>query len=110
MDHGEEVAGNTAYSRTVNGLHYELVNTPDNVTVYREGRIHIQGPAGIRLVTDRSGQLEGVIGMSVRTIEGELRYQGTSIPIRIKGNEMQQYSDGDLKTVRDIGIIYPAYR
>ncbi|WP_433938168.1 MGH1-like glycoside hydrolase domain-containing protein [Paenibacillus lautus] len=109
MDHGEEVAGNTAYSRTVNGLHYELVNTPDNVTVYREGRVHIQGPAGIRLVTDRSGQLEGVIGMSARTIEGELRYQGTSIPIRIKGNEMQQYSDGDLKTERDIGIIYPAY-
>lgn len=110
MDHGEEVAGNTAYSRTVNGLHYELVNTPDNVTVYREGRVHIQGPAGIRLVTDRSGQLEGVIGMSVRTIEGELRYQGMSIPIRIKGNEMQLYSDGDLKTERDIGIIYPAYR
>ncbi|WFB59075.1 hypothetical protein [Paenibacillus sp. BR1-192] len=110
MDHGEEVAGNTAYSRTVNGLHYELVNTPDNVTVYREGRVHIQGPAGIRLVTDRSGQLDGVIGMSARTIEGELRYQGTSIPIRIKGNEMQQYSDGDLKTERDIGIIYPSYR
>lgn len=110
MDHGEEVAGNTAYSRTVNGLHYELVNTPDNVTVYREGRVHIQGPAGIRLVTDRSGQLDGVIGMSARTIEGELRYQGTSIPIRIKGNEMQLYSDGNLKTERDIGIIYPAYR
>lgn len=110
MDHGEEVAGNTAYSRTVNGLHYELVNTPDNVTVYREGRLHIQGPSGIRLVTDRSGQLEGVIGMSARIIEGELRYQGTSIPIRIKGNEMQQYSDGDLKTERDIGIIYPSYR
>ncbi|MGC6584114.1 MGH1-like glycoside hydrolase domain-containing protein [Paenibacillus sp. Dod16] len=110
MDHGEEVAGNTAYSRTVNGLHYELVNTPDNVTVYREGRVHIQAPAGIRLVTDRSGQLEGVIGMSVRTIEGELRYQGTSIPIQIKGNETQLYSDGDLKTERDIGIIYPAYR
>lgn len=110
MDHGEEVAGNTAYSRTVNGLHYELVNTPDNVTVYREGRVHIQGPAGIRLVTDRNGQLEGVIGMSARTIEGKLRYQGTSIPIRIKGNEMQQYSDGDLKTERDIGIIYPSYR
>lgn len=110
MDHGEEVAGNTAYSRTVNGLHYELVNTPDNVTVYQEGRVHIQGPGGIRLVTDRSGQLEGVIGMSVRTIEGELRYQGMSIPIRIKGNEIQLYSDGDLKTERDIGIIYPAYR
>ncbi|OMF80048.1 MGH1-like glycoside hydrolase domain-containing protein [Paenibacillus glucanolyticus] len=110
MDHGEEVAGNTAYSRTVNGLHYELVNTADRITIYREGSVHIEGPAGIRLVTDRSGHLEGVIGMSVRTIEGELIYQGNSLPIRIKGNEMQRYRGGGLKTERDIGIIYPSYR
>ncbi|HBU81694.1 MAG TPA: hypothetical protein DEF35_08655 [Paenibacillus sp.] len=110
MDHGEEVAGHTAYSRTVNGLHFELVNTPERVTVYQGGNVLIEGPAGIRLVTDRSGHLEGIIGMSVRTIEGELVYRGTSIPIRIKGNEMQRYTDGSLKSERDIGIIYPSYR
>lgn len=110
MDHGEEVAGHTAYSRTVNGLHFELVNTPERVTVYQDGNVLIEGPAGIRLVTDRSGHLEGIIGMSVRTIEGELVYRGTSIPIRIKGNEMQRYTDGSLKSERDIGIIYPSYR
>jgi hypothetical protein len=110
MDHGEEVAGHTAYSRTVNGLHFELVNTPERVTIYQDGKVLIEGPAGIRLVTDRSGHLEGIIGMSVRTIEGELVYRGTSIPIRIKGNELQRYTDGSLKSERDIGIIYPSYR
>lgn len=110
MDHGEEVAGHTAYSRTVNGLHFELVNTPERVTVYQDGKVRMEGPAGIRLITDRGGHLEGVIGMSVRTIEGELIYQGNSIPFRIKGNELQRYAEGSLKTERDIGIIYPSYR
>ncbi|OPG99679.1 hypothetical protein B2I21_01425 [Chryseobacterium mucoviscidosis] len=110
MDHGEEIAGRTAYSRTVNGLYFELVNTPERVKVYQDGNVLIEGPAGIRLITDRSGHLEGIIGMSVRTIEGELVYGGTSIPIRIKGNEMQRYTDGSLKSERDIGIIYPSYR
>lgn len=109
MDHGEEVAGHTAYSRTVNGLHFELVNTPERVTVYQDGKALMEGPAGIRFITDRSGHLEGVIGMSVRTIEGELIYRGKCIPFRIKGNELQRYIEGNLKTERDIGIIFPSY-
>ncbi|QOS78583.1 hypothetical protein JNUCC31_28395 [Paenibacillus sp. JNUCC31] len=110
MDHGEEVTGHTAYSRTVNGVHFELVNTPERVMVYQGGNVLMEGPAGIRLITDRSGHLNGIIGMSVRTIEGELTYLGETIPIRIKGNEMQRYSDGVLKTERDIGMIFPSYR
>ncbi|MEO2203846.1 hypothetical protein ABGV42_08855 [Paenibacillus pabuli] len=110
MDHGEEVAGNTAYSRTVDGQQFELVNTSDQMVVYRKGSIHIQAPAGIRLVTDRRGKLEHIIGMSVRTIKGELTYQGKSLPIQIKGNEMQCFTEDGLQTVRDIGIIYPSYQ
>lgn len=110
MDHGEIVSGNTAYSRKVNGVGYELVNTSDRMTVYLDGKVHLDGPSGIRLVTDHSGHLEDVIGMSVRTVEGELFYQGERIPIRVKGNEMQRYADGSLSTERDIGIIHPTYR
>lgn len=110
MDHGEEVAHNTAYSRTVAGVTFELVNTPDLVSIYRDGELYLQGPAGIRIVTDMAGHLTGLIGMSVRDVEGELHYQGNAIPFRIKGNEMQRYTDGQLTTERDIGIIYPAYR
>ncbi|MGG4128119.1 hypothetical protein ABEW19_07610 [Paenibacillus illinoisensis] len=110
MDHGEEVARSTAYSRTVDGQPFELVNTPDQMVVYRKGSIHIQAPAGIRVITDRDGRLESIIGMSVRTIEGELTYQGKSLPIRIKGNEMQCFTGDGLQTVRDIGMIYPSYQ
>ncbi|UPK46466.1 MGH1-like glycoside hydrolase domain-containing protein [Paenibacillus pabuli] len=109
MDHGEEVAGHTAYSRTVNGLHFELVNTPERVTVYQDSNVLIEGPTGIRFITDHSGHLEGIIGMSVRTIESELIYRGKSIPFRIKGNELQRYADESLITERDIGIIFPSY-
>ncbi|MCG7382361.1 hypothetical protein [Paenibacillus sp. ACRRY] len=110
MDHGGEVAGSTAYSRTVDEQPFELVNTPDQMVVYRKGSIHIQAPAGIRLITNRSGGLESIIGMSARTIEGELTYQGKSFPIRIKGNEMQCFIKDGLQTVRDIGMIYPSYQ
>ncbi|PYY26588.1 MGH1-like glycoside hydrolase domain-containing protein [Paenibacillus illinoisensis] len=110
MDHGEEVAGSTAYSRTVDGQPFELVNTPDQMVVYRKGSIHIQAPSGIRVITDRDGRLESIIGMSVRTIEGELTYQGKSLPIQIKGNEMQCFTGDGLQTVRDIGMIYPRYQ
>lgn len=110
MDHGEEVAGSTAYSRTVDGQPFELVNTSDQMMVYRKGSIHIQAPSGIRVITDRDGRLESIIGMSARTIEGELTYQGKSFPIRTKGNEMQAFTGDGLQTVRDIGMIYPSYQ
>ncbi|PAD32629.1 MGH1-like glycoside hydrolase domain-containing protein [Paenibacillus sp. 7523-1] len=110
MDHGEEVAGSTAYSRTVDGQPFELVNTSDQMMVYQKGSIHIQAPSGIRVITDREGRLESIIGMSVRTIEGELTYQGKSLPIQIKGNEMQCFTGDGLQTVRDIGMIYPSYQ
>ncbi|MBE7679079.1 MGH1-like glycoside hydrolase domain-containing protein [Paenibacillus sp. P13VS] len=110
MDHGEEVAGSTAYSRTVDGQPFELVNTSDQMVVYRKDSIHIQAPPGIRVITDRDGRLESIIGMSARTIEGELTYQGKSFPIRIKGNEMQAFTGDGLQTVRDIGMIYPSYQ
>lgn len=110
MDHGEEVAGETAYSRTVDGTQYELINNKDHISIYQNGTLHIQGPSGIRLITNRKGELQAIIGMSVRTVNGELIYHGKSTPINIKGNEMQHFMDGNLETVRDIGIIYPSYR
>ena len=109
MDHGEEVAENTAYSRTVNGVPYELVNTRESISIYKDGELYIEAPYGVRIVTDREGSLTGVIGMMVGTVAGELTYQGRSIPLSISGNELQRYKGGQLETVRDIGIVYPSY-
>ncbi|EHB63600.1 MULTISPECIES: MGH1-like glycoside hydrolase domain-containing protein [Paenibacillus] len=110
MDHGEEIAGSTAYTRIVNGMRFELTNGSDTMTILRDGAVHIQAPSGIRLITDTAGKLEGIVGMSVRTVTGMLHYDGRSIAVEIKGNEQQRYQDGILTTERDIGIIYPTYR
>lgn len=110
VDHGEEVANQTAYSRTVEDNDFELVNTRELAVVYRNGEAYLQFPNGIRAVTDRQGGLNSIIGMSVRTVEGELRYEGKAYSIAIKGNEIQQFADGKFTSVSDPGVVMPTYR
>lgn len=104
MDHGEEVANETAYSRTIEGSEFELVNTRDQAVVYRNGEMYLQFPSGIRAVTDRQGCLKSIIGMSVRTVEGELRYEGKGYPVTIKGNEVQQFDHGSLQVCLTLAL------
>jgi hypothetical protein len=110
MDHGEEVANETAYSRKVEGNEFELVNTREQSVVYRNGEAYLRFPNGIRAVTDRQGSLKSVIGMSVRTIEGTIHYEGTSYSIAVKGNEILQFTDGEFISVSDPGVVSPIYR
>lgn len=66
-------------------------------------------PFGVRVVLNRGGQLLRLIGMSVRRIEGELRYRGEGIPFKVKGNEQLEYTDGGFASISDIGVILPEY-
>jgi hypothetical protein len=109
MDHGEEVAGETAYARTVDGVRFELLNLRGGSELYRDGELQMAFPSGVRVVTNRSGELVGVLGMSVRTVEGTLRWDGRELPFAVRGNELLRYADGKLESVRDIGIVYPTY-
>lgn len=110
MDHGEDVAGETAYGRTVEGVTYELINTREGCEMYRDGERWIRFPSGIRIITDRRGELTGIVGMSVRTVEGQLHYRGRDIPFTVKGNERLAYVGGAFERALDIGIVYPTYR
>jgi hypothetical protein len=109
MDHGEEVANETAYSRMVEGVEYELVNTREESAVYRSGELYMSFPGGVRAVTDRTGCLKHIIGMSVRTIEGSLHYEGTDYPFSVKGNERLDFAEGRFTSVMDLGVIVPTY-
>lgn len=110
-DHGEEIAGDTAYSRTADGIHYELVNMPDRCFIYKNGRPHLGFPYGLRIVTDRAGNLRACIGMSVQTVRGIVRYGDQELEVAVKGNEMQEYEPQkqSFRTVGDPGIVYPSY-
>lgn len=110
LDHGEEIAHQLAYSRIVDGVCYEQVNDGEQVRVLRDGRLHLAFPCGIRVVTDRHGRLQRMIGMTIRTIQGQLLYEGRELPFMVKGNEQLAYAEGQLMSVLDIGVVTPAYR
>ncbi|MDU2242101.1 MAG: hypothetical protein E7E23_16150 [Paenibacillus sp.] len=88
MDHGEVPAEETAYARTVDGMSFELVNTREGSTVYRNGELYCRFPYGTRLVTTRRGEPKALVGMSVRTVEGLLEYECRAYPVRLGGNEV----------------------
>lgn len=109
MDHGEEVAEATAYSRTVGDNVYELVNNRELASLYKNGGLHLSFPFGTRAVTDVSGQLKGLIGMTAQPVEGVVSWEGETYPVNIKGNEQLVFNEGKFEQGSDIGVIAPGY-
>ncbi|WP_438446976.1 MGH1-like glycoside hydrolase domain-containing protein [Gorillibacterium sp. sgz5001074] len=109
MDHGETIADETAYSRTADGVRYELVNTRETCVVYADGIERGRFPAGLRVVTDRAGRLAGVVGMTVRTVAGVLRWDGLETEVRVKGNERLELHGGRWVQAADPGVVAPRY-
>lgn len=81
--------------------------------LYIDGQLAYRFPEGLRLVTDRHGVLQAIIGMTARTVEGEVNVdvagERRSYPVRIGGNEIWTVSDDGLKLVAKQGIVYPTY-
>lgn len=109
MDHGQNVGVETAYSRTVDGNRFEIVNSPQEANVYRNGQLLYRVPRGVRIVTNREGQLESLIGMTVRTVSGVLQYDGQDIPFQISGNEQLSYGNGSFERTRVGNVVAPTY-
>ncbi|WP_072333135.1 MULTISPECIES: hypothetical protein [unclassified Paenibacillus] len=116
FDHGETIADGTAYSRTVDGIVYELVNTEEGSAIYRDGGLHLEFPHGLRVVTDRSGRLKSLIGMKAAPVKGTVRYAGRELAVEVNGNERVDvrtdapYGDLSAYSALRIGVIAPAYR
>lgn len=109
MDHGREVAHETGYRRIVDGTVFELINTREQAVICRDEKEYLVFPSGVRVVLDRAGCLKKLIGMSIRRIEGEVQYQGKSIPFKVRGNEQLEYKNGGFVSVCDIGVVLPEY-
>jgi len=110
MDHGEEITGETGYSRIVDGITYELLNMQEGAELYRNGASFIRFPSGIRVITDRQGRLMGIVGMSIREIQGTVYYDNKEIAFTVKGNEYLTYENSRFSVTRAIGVINPTYR
>jgi len=107
LDHGEKLADESAYTRIVDGVKFELRNTREECQVYRDGQWLFAFPAGVRIVTDRSGEVRGLIGMTVQQAEGRLRLGNREAAFRAAGNEVLQFADGQFKSISAPGIVLP---
>ncbi|MBN2984181.1 MULTISPECIES: MGH1-like glycoside hydrolase domain-containing protein [Cohnella] len=110
MDHGEDIAGETAYGRNIDGVAYELINTREGSEIYRAGEPYMRFPSGIRVIANRGGELTGIVGMSVRKVEGTIRVGGRELPFAVNGNERLDFAAGAFERASDIGIVYPTYK
>lgn len=109
IEHRDE-AHETAYRRVVDGQTFDLENTENGIAIWRNGEPLFRGPRGIRLVTDREGNIGGIIGMSLLTIEGEIWTPSGSIPFRVAANEQLELHGQQFVTTRNPGTVAPRYR
>lgn len=109
LDHGISLAEHTAYSRKVDGVAYELINSEETASIYVSAKLRYRFPSGIRLVTDRAGNLKAVIGMTMRRVEGIIEYGETQISFGVDGNETLVYENGAFYSASSPGIVYPTY-
>lgn len=109
-DHGRKLADETAYSRIVDGAKFELHNTKEECVVYRDGKLLFAFPAGVRVATDRAGNVLRAIGMTARPAEGWLRQSdGPNVALRLEGNETARLEGGAFRTESSPGVVMPAY-
>ncbi len=106
MEH-RDMQHETAYARTVDGHVFELINTPEATTAYRDEHELFTAPKGLRVVTDRAGTIVSVIGMSVAGTAGTLRTPARTYELSVGANEQLDLIDGRFVSVRVPGLVPP---
>jgi hypothetical protein len=104
-----DAAHETAYSRIVDGRHFELVNTATESLAWRDGEPLFEAPRGVRVITSRGGDVLGLIGMSVTPIEGTLGTGDARYAFRVAPNEQFELRDGRFVRTRNPGLVTPTY-
>jgi len=105
----KDAAHHTAYRRQVDGQTFELLNDGETATVYRDSEQLFSFPHGIRLVTDRSGNLRGAIGMVARSVTGTIQTSNGQVAVTAGPNEVLDYRHGALVSVRAPELVPPTY-
>ena len=108
VTHRQEVH-ETAYGRTVDGTRLELLNTATECHVLRDGELLYSFPAGVRLIADRTGALQGITSLSGRTVRGEITGEKGSLAFNLEPNQELVLDGGTLRALRSPGIVYPHY-
>jgi hypothetical protein len=99
----------TAYRRDVDGVRFELLNTGTTVTVLRDGEVLYRLPYGIRVTTNRSGNLETLTGMLARTVSGVLATPDGEFNVSLGPNEIWTLTNGRFVPSRGPNLVSVSY-
>ncbi|HLV83543.1 MAG TPA: hypothetical protein VKY62_07185 [Devosia sp.] len=108
IEHRDETH-ETGYGRAVDGHGFELINTAAHMSAYRDGAPLFSAPRGIRVITDRAGQMLGLVGMSASPVAGTITTPAGRYDFAIGPNEQLDLKDNQLVRVRDPSLIAPTY-
>lgn len=108
IDHRDD-AHETAYSRRIDGNLFELVNTSERSTAYRNGEQLYDAPKGVRLITTRDGQVTSLIGMSVEPVTGVVNTSSGGLPFRAAANEVLTLQNGVFRVSSAPGLVPPSF-
>lgn len=104
-----DISHATAYARMVDGARFEMVNDGVTMRVFRDGKSLFSAPKGVRVVADRTGEIEALIGMSVTTITGALEIHGARLDFALGPNEVLALRDGAFIQQKPSRLTHPTY-
>ena len=94
----------TSYSRRVDGHEFTLKNTPKQTTAFRDGQRLYQAPAGLRVLTDRTGGIQAVIGLQASGVSGVFSTAKSDIEINIQANEHLLFDGSSFERFAEPGL------
>jgi hypothetical protein len=106
LDHGAAARG-VASSRTIDGVHFELVADDDVVIVLRGGLPHVRFPRGWRVIADRSGEPRAVVCVAGGPVGGRLHHGPAATELMLAPNERVELAGPEVVSRTAPGFVAP---
>ena len=108
LDHGA-AAQAVAYGRRIGGVDFELVADDERVSVLRDGDAAFSFPRGWRIVTDRDGAVQAVVGVGARPVRGVLSTPGGDLELEVAPNERVEVAGGVATSRTGVEFVAPVF-
>lgn len=108
LEHGAP-AGTIGYGRTVDGAAWELVADDAIVEVHRDGEFAFSFPRGWRIVTDRAGSPQAVVGLASGRVAGQLVFGDERISLELGPNDRVTIVDGAVAGRTTVEFVAPVF-
>lgn len=108
LDHGA-AAQAIAYGRRVGEAEFELVADDERVEVLRDGAAAFGFPRGWRVVTDRAGAVQAVVGVGARAVTGVLTLPSGDLELTVAPNERVAIAGGSVASRAGAEFVAPVF-